>query len=261
MQLPLAELAGVVPHLEPVHLPTGFCIVPAGGKIDHVYFLESGLGSVVTVSPNGHKAEAGMFGSEAFAPTPAAVGLGSSLHEVIIQSAGIGHRIKTTALQELFSSCPVLAGLLARSSHNLATQISYTALSNRIHKVDVRLARWLLMCHDRSGGDLITITHTYIALMLAVRRPTVTETLHILEGNGFIRAERKRVIMRNRPAMEDFASDAYGEPEREFLQLFGIPLSQIQPVTATGACVTDGPRSVPSPIDQRSACEVPLLVD
>jgi CRP-like cAMP-binding protein len=224
-KLPAGEMTALLSHLEPVELPLGFRIVPAGQKIGHVYFLESGLGSIVTVSPRGHKAESGMFGWEGFAPTPPAVGFGQSLHEVIIQSPGHGHRIELQSLWTLLRSCAVLAGRLSRSLHNLATQVSYTALSNGVHKIDVRLARWLLMCQDRLGGDQIIITHDYIALMLAVRRPSVTTALHVLEGKGFIRSVRKLVVMINRRGMEEFAYDAYGDPEKEYRQLFDMSSS------------------------------------
>jgi CRP-like cAMP-binding protein len=225
-QLPAKEMAAVSPHLEPIDLPLRFRIVSAGQDIDYVYFLESGLGSIVTVSPKGHKAEAGMFGWEGFAPTPPAVGFGISMQEVVIQSPGSGHRIELKSLWKLLEGCPVLARLLSRSSHNLATQVSYTALSNGVHKIDVRLARWLLMCQDRLSGDEIIITHDYIALMLAVRRPSVTTALHVLEGKRFIASERKLITMRNRRGMEEFACDAYGEPEKEYRQLFGVPVDQ-----------------------------------
>jgi CRP-like cAMP-binding protein len=219
-QLPMSEMSAISSQLEPIELPLGFLIVPAWQKIEYVYFLESGLGSIVVVSPEGRKAEAGMFGWEAFAPTPPAVGLELSLHEVVIQSPGTAHRIQVAALWKLMESCPVLASLLARASHNLATQVSYTALTNGVHKVDVRLARWLLMCQDRVGSGIM-ITHKYISLMLAVRRPSVTEALHVLEGEGFIRSTRNLITIRNRLAMERFAHDAYGAPEEEYKLLLG----------------------------------------
>jgi CRP-like cAMP-binding protein len=202
----------------------GFLIVPARQTIDYVYFLEGGLGSMVAVSPKGEKVEAGMFGLEAFAPTPPAVGLHLSVQEVVIQSPGKAHRIKVASLWIMMKCCPVLMTLLHRASHNLATQISYTALSNGVHKIKVRLARWLLMCQDRVGSE-ITITHEYIGLMLAVRRPSVTDALHVLEGKGFIRSERKHITIRNRAALEEFAREAYGVPEEEYRQLFPAPLS------------------------------------
>jgi CRP-like cAMP-binding protein len=201
-------------------------MVAPGKKIEHVYFLESGLGSIVTVSPEGRKAEAGMFGREGFAPTPPAVGLDLSLHEVVVQSPGTGYRIEIRPFSELRQSCAIFASLLSRCLHNLSTQVSYTALSNGVHKIDVRLARWLLMCNDRLGGNEIVITHDYIAVMLAVRRPSVTDALHFLEGKGFIKSERKRITVRKRRAMEEFASDAYGGAEKEYGLLFGAPLAE-----------------------------------
>ena len=221
-QLAADDLSFIAPHLERVELPLGFLISCPGQSIEHIYFLEEGIGSIISVSPKGRKAEAGLFGSEGFSPTAPSVGSDRSFHEVCIQSPGHGYRLQVSLLLQLIEQCPCLARLLAKASHNLATQVSYTALSNAVHPVSVRLARWLLMCHDRIHGDELNITHTYIALMLAVRRPSVTTALHVLEGKRFIRSERGRIFMRDRLAMEDFAQDAYGMPEDEQKYLFRL---------------------------------------
>jgi CRP-like cAMP-binding protein len=214
-QLPAGERQALSQHLEPIDLPMGFCIAEAGHDIKHVYFLETGLGSIVVVSRTGKKVEAGMFGAEGFAPCSPAVGIGFSLYEVVIQSPGSAHRLSVEVLWTIMDVCPSFTALLQRASHNLSTQVSYTAQSNALHKIGLRLARWLLMCHDRLGQEIV-ITHDYIALMLAVRRPSVTEALQVLEGEGYIRSERKLITIRNRPALEAFASDAYGVPEEEY---------------------------------------------
>ncbi len=218
--LPHDELAAIEPLLEPINLPKALKLALPEEAIEHVYFLEEGLGSIVSVSPEGQKVEAGMFGYEGFAPTPPAVGSSISFHEVIIQGAGHGHRIKVEDMWAVMPVCQVFSNRLHRSAHNLATQVSYTALTNALHQVDERLGRWLLMCHDRLRQDEFQITHEYMALMLAVRRPSVTTSLHVLEGNRFIRAERGRVIIRNRKALEDFARESYGRPEAEYALLF-----------------------------------------
>lgn len=96
-------------------------------------------------------------------------------------------------------------------------------MSNAVHQVDERLARWLMMAHDRLRQNEFEITHDYMAVMLAVRRPSVTTALHVLEGNRFIRAERGSIIMRDRAAMAEFCRDAYGQPEAEYVSLFGSP--------------------------------------
>lgn len=108
---------------------------------------------------------------------------------------------------------------MIRSIEGFAVQLAYTAVSNAIHEVTERLARWLLMCHDRVPGNEITLTHEFLSMMLGVRRPSITTSLHILEGNGYIRAERANITIRNRAALEEFAQDAYGKPEREYRRL------------------------------------------
>ena len=111
------------------------------------------------------------------------------------------------------------AKVMVRSIEAFSIQLAYTAISNAIHEINERLARWLLMCHDRLPGDEIRLTHDYLAVMLAVRRPSVTTALHVLEGNGFIRSNRGVITIRNRASLEEFASDAYGKPEAEYQRL------------------------------------------
>jgi CRP-like cAMP-binding protein len=222
-RLPVEEIEAIAPYLEAVDLPKGFNMVQPEQAIEHVYFLEQGLGSIVSVSPEGQKAEAGMFGYEGFAPTPPAIRSSVSYHEAVMQAAGFGHRLAVDDLWMLMPRHAVFAAVLHRSAHNLATQVPYTALTNAVHHVDERLGRWLLMCQDRLRQDELHITHEFIALMLAVRRPSVTTSLHVLEGNQFIRSERGRVTIRNRKALEDFAQDAYGRPEAEYAVLFPSP--------------------------------------
>ncbi|MFB4373564.1 Crp/Fnr family transcriptional regulator [Agrobacterium sp. CR_3] len=217
------ELAVFGPDILPVHLPKGLVIAAAGGPIEHVYFPDSGLGSIVVVSPEGNKVEGGMFGRDGFSPVQAAVGSSTSPHEIVMQTAGSGHRITLATFLRVMERSTSFARVLACYSQALAIQVTFTALSNATHTVDERLARWLLMCHDRMDGDELLLTHDYIALMLAVRRPSVTTALHVLEGNHFIRSERGRIVIRNRPAMEEFARDAYGKPEEEYRRLVGQP--------------------------------------
>jgi CRP-like cAMP-binding protein len=123
-------------------------------------------------------------------------------------------------LEAIHTSAP-LRKLLMKYMQTLSTQTSYTALSNAVHHVDERLARWLLMCHDRVDGDEFALTHEFLSLMLAVRRPSVTTALHVLEGNGFIRSVRGYITILDRAALETFAADAYGRPEEEYRRLIG----------------------------------------
>ena len=103
----------------------------------------------------------------------------------------------------------------------MVAQTAFTTLANVTHPVEVRLARWLLMCDDRSDGDEVRLTHEYMAVMLAVRRPSVTIALHILEGNGFIKARRGMITVRDRPGLVEFSDGSYGRPEAEYTRLIG----------------------------------------
>ena len=115
---------------------------------------------------------------------------------------------------------PALRLHLQRYAHVFMIQIAATALADGRYRVEQRLARWLLMCHDRLS-DSLPLTHEILALMLGVRRPSVTDALHILEGSLFIKAKRGRIIVRNRRGLEELAGAAYGAPEAEYHLLFG----------------------------------------
>ncbi|WP_064692793.1 Crp/Fnr family transcriptional regulator [Rhizobium aegyptiacum] len=219
--LPENEYSAVAAHLEPCATPRGFIIVEAGAAIEHVYFPCSGIGSVINVSSEGNRVEAGLFGRDGFAPTAAAVDAPLSILEVAVQVPGFSYRLPQTKLWDLMQTQPMFANLLHKSTHVLAIQAGFTALSNAVHEIDERLARWILMCHDRIDGDELALTHEFIALMLAVRRPSVTTALHLLEGDRFIRSLRGLVIIRNRAGLEEFASDAYGKAEEEYERLLG----------------------------------------
>lgn len=219
--LPQPELHDLLNDLEPVDLPRGTIIAQANQIIEHVYFLCSGIGSVVTASREGQRAESGMFGREGFAPTSAGVGGHISVHEVLMQVAGNGFRISLAALLGRLPSNPAFTALLAKFIQTFSTQISFTALCNANHQVDHRLARWLLMCHDRVDTDEIELTHDFISLMLAVRRPSVTTAIHVLEGQKLVVAERGRITIRDRRRLEEFAGSVYGEPEAEYRRLIG----------------------------------------
>lgn len=219
--LPEGEFNDVASALEPINLPQSFVIVKAGDPIDYVYFLTSGIGSVITVATDVQRAEAGMFGREGFSPTSAGVGGTISVHQVHMQVGGQGFRMPLEAVTKAITTHPTFANLLARFIQTFASQISYTSLCNVTCQVDERLARWLLMSRDRVDGDEIELTHDFISLMLGVRRPSVTTALHVLEGKRLIQAERGRITIRDRKGMLDFVGKSYGTPEEEYRRLIG----------------------------------------
>ncbi|MGZ2487838.1 CRP-like cAMP-binding protein [Rhizobium pisi] len=209
LQLADSERLALDSILKPFNLPRGFEIARSGMPLGHCYFLESGIASVVATSPEGRKTEVGVLGREGMTPPILTTDAERFPFDVTMQIDGHGHRVEAAALAGFLADRPAIRRLLSRSLHAFFAQMANTALSNAVHKIDVRLARWILMWHDRLNGDEIGITHDDMATMLGVRRSSVTEALHILEGEHLIYSTRGLVIVRNRAALEAFAADAY----------------------------------------------------
>lgn len=220
-RLPSEDLALLEPHLEPFRLGRHAPLFARGEPVGHVFFPDRGVASTVMVSPEGQRVEAGVVGFEGFTPTGVVMGADTLPFDGNMQMGGEGHRIAIAPLRAATAESAGLRDLLIRFAYVFSVQLGSTALSNAVHTVDERLARWLLMCHDRADGDELELTHDFMSLMLAVRRPSVTTALHVLEGNGYIRAERGLLTIRDRAGLESFAGDAYGVPEREYRQLIG----------------------------------------
>ena len=216
-----SDFGRLSPHLARHSHARGDVIVEPDVPIERVYFPESGVGSIIATSPDGQECEAGLFGHDGFGPQAAIMGSDRSPHRIIMQVAGDTLGLPRVLLLEAVEASPALRLLLLRFVQVMAVQTAFTALANAVHQIDERLARWLLMSHDRHTADEIPLTHEYMAIMLAVRRPSVTTSLHVLEGNGFIRSERGYVTIRNRKALEEFAADSYGRPEAEYRRLIG----------------------------------------
>lgn len=196
-------------------------IASKGEIIKYVHFMNSGVGSVIVSSRKGRVSEIGIIGNDGFAPLTLGFEIDRSPFDIIIQCEGNGFRMKAGAFQEIMANDPIIAQMARGYAHIFMIQATYTAHSNATDKVEVRLARWLLMCNDRIWSNKIALTHDYLALMLAVRRPSVTTALHVLEGNGYIRSTRGKIRIRNRKALELFVGSSYGCPEREYADFIG----------------------------------------
>ena len=209
------------PHLEPVELELRQVLSEPHQPIEYVYFPEMGLASMTTDGDDSGSAsvEIGIIGREGMTGTAVVMGTSQAPFKCFIQMAGHGLRLPTAIFQELLRERPGLDWRLRRFTQAMAVQTSATAFANAEHTVEMRLARWLLMCHDRVDGDDIALTHEFLAMMLGVRRPGLTTTIHILEGNGLIRAVRKLITVRNREGLEKLADNAYGMPEAEYARL------------------------------------------
>lgn len=217
--LPEYDYEQIASDLTLVSLPRGTLIAREGDEVGRVYFLTTGIGSIIARTPEGIRCEAGVFGSEGYVPTSAIAGVERAAHDVVIQLEAEAYQMSYDVFKKWMEQNRNFSKVMIRSIEGFAIQLAYTAVSNAVHDVTERLARWILMCHDRVSGDELNLTHEFLSLMLAVRRPTVTTSLHILEGSGFIRAERANITVRNRAALEEFAHDAYGKAEREYERL------------------------------------------
>ncbi|MDT9599377.1 Crp/Fnr family transcriptional regulator [Sphingosinicella rhizophila] len=209
------------PHLQRIELSRGFEFFAADTPVEHVYFLEGGVASIVCEC-GGEEVEVGLVGREGFTASFMLMGTDRSPDKSFVQiDDSTALRIGADRLAEMVAESASLRARLLLFNHVLSVQCARTAAANASAEIPQRLARWLLMCHDRVGGDVLNLTHEFMSMMLAVRRAGVTVTLHLLEGVGAISARRGEVTIRNRGKLEDMAGEIYGVPEAEYRRLLG----------------------------------------
>jgi CRP-like cAMP-binding protein len=209
------------PHLEPVTLGMRKSLEKPNKRIDAVYFPESGFASVVATQSSGKQVEVGLIGREGMTGLPIVLGNHRSPHATYIQASGKGQCIPATKLRDATRSSISLRDSLLKYVQAFGVQTTHTAISNAQSRIDIRLARWLLMAQDRIGGDELPLTHEFLSLMLAVRRAGVTDALNALRKLGLIAYQRGQITVRNRKGLERMAGEAYGTPEAEYRRLIG----------------------------------------
>lgn len=209
LALPADELRAVAAKLEFVELPTHSVLHEAGEAITHAYFINSGLASILNVMTDGKSVEVGLAGKEGFVGSPLVVGLSTSPTQVIMQVGGSGYRMPAAEFKEALSHSPALEKTLNRYAQSLGMQAIHVAACNRLHEVDERLARWLLMSQDRLGGNVVPLTQEFLAHMLGTRRASVTVGAGILQKAGLITYTRGSVNIDDRSGLEDAACECY----------------------------------------------------
>lgn len=220
LALPEPSLDRLLPLLEYVDLPVRTVVVEAGVATDFVHFLNGGLASIVATSAtDNEEIEVGHIGREGVSGFHVLLGALKTQQRTFMQIGGSGFRLAVPMLLEACENDPALRGLLLRYIHTYETQLAHSALANARYPILARLARWLLMSHDRIEGDDLPLTHEFLSLMLGVRRSGVTNEIHILEGRHLIRATRGRVHILDREGLETLAGGCYGLPEREYAEL------------------------------------------
>ncbi len=188
--------------------------------MDQLCFPEGGVASVHEIMSDGSRVGIGILGREGFVGWQVLLSCEVSPHETMIAIAGPSALwIDAAALLEATERSSSLKALLLRFIQAFLSQMSRTIVSNLGDSTERRLSRWLLMNHDRIEGDCIDLTHSQIGVMLGVRRATVTDTLHILEGEALIRSTRGRIAVRDREGLKRLAGESYGIPEEQYRRL------------------------------------------
>ena len=234
-----ADRGLLTPSLEAVDLDLRQNLEAPYDPISHVYFIESGMVSVIADAAPDHRIEVGMVGNEGMTGLSAVLGVNRSANESFVQSTGSALRISTKSLREAMDASRTLTSVLLRYVHVFMVQGSQTALANGRGTVSERLARWLLMWDDRIQPESLSVTHEFLALLLGVRRQGVTVALHELEGKGLIKSTRGDVCILDRAGLRLAASGFYGISEAEYDLSLGPEIFIAEPPTGAHAPMTE----------------------
>ena len=209
------------PGMERVDLPVRTVLVESNQPTDYVWFMESGLASIVATTTDDESIEVGHIGYEGLCGTHRLLRLETTPNRTFLQIDGSAIRVPVELVYQLTDQHLPSRDLFLHYIHTCELQLAHSALANGRYNMSERLARWLLMCHDRIRDDDMALTHEFLSLMLGVRRSGVTDHLHVLEGMHAIRATRGPIIVRSRAKLEEVAGGCYGAPEREYDRLIG----------------------------------------
>jgi CRP-like cAMP-binding protein len=209
------------PHLDLVAVEVRHPIERPNRRIDAVYFMIAGIASVVAVQADQTQVEVGLVGPEGMTGSAVVLGGDQSPHSTYVQVSGQAKRIATAELRKAMRASESLHTVLLKYVQVFMVQTSHTAIANARAQIDQRLARWLLMAHDRTGDKTLPLTHEFLALMLGVRRPGVTEALQSLKRQTLIETRRNQIVVLNRNGLEKAAGNSYGVPEKEYQRLIG----------------------------------------
>ena len=219
--MPDRDRALLEPYLEPAELSLHDVVERPGIAPEHVLFPLSGLVSFIALGARGLRAEAGICGREGVTGLAIVTSADSTPNEGAVQIAGEALRLRSEHLKAAIEQSQSLRELLLRYAQSMWVQTAQTVLSNARCTLEERLSRWLVMCHDRSQGDVLHLTHEFLSVMLGVRRAGVTVATHYLEGKGLIRASRGTIAILDRKGLERNAGGSYGVAEAEFNRLIG----------------------------------------
>ena len=215
LALPRAESEAVFPKLEFVRLKLHQVLHEAGETLRSLYFCNSGMFSILNVMPDGKSVEVGLIGKEGVSGTPLVAGFRTSHTRAVVQAEASAFRMDADALRAALPECPTLERQLNRYAQLLAVQVTQIAACNRLHEVNERLARWLLMTQDRVGSRHLPLTQGFLAQMLGTRRSSVTVAAGTLQKAGLIAYSRGNVTIHDRRKLEQASCDCYDLLQRQ----------------------------------------------
>ena len=224
--LPKDEFERVVKKLEPVNLPLGKVLYESGDKLNYVYFPTTAIISLLYVMENGGTAEIGVVGNDGVLGIALFMGGDTTPNRAVIQSAGAAFKMSAKDLMAEFSLGGKFHNLLLRYTQALITQISQTAVCNRLHSVEQQLCRWLLLSHDRLDSDKLVMTHDLISNMLGVRREGVTLAAQKLVARKLIKSVRGTMTVLDRQGLESAVCECYEVVNTEYNRLLGRGISR-----------------------------------
>jgi CRP-like cAMP-binding protein len=212
-------------ELEFIDLPLGWVVYESGNAQPYVYFPTTAIISLLYVTEDGSSAEIAVVGFEGVVGLALFMGGETTPSRAVVQSAGVGYRMKARFIKEAFNKSLPIMHLLLRYTQALLTQISQTAVCNRHHSLSLQLARWLLMSLDRLPGNELHMTQELISNMLGVRREGVTEAALKLQEAGYIRYSRGIIIVLDRKGLEKSVCECYAVVKREYDRLLPDKMS------------------------------------
>ena len=223
--LPDATYDAMLPSLEPLQMPLGLSLYESGGEQGYVYFPTTAIVSLLYVLADGASAEIAVTGNEGLVGISLFMGGETTTSRAVVQSAGLGYRLRASVMKKEFERGGELQYLLLRFTQALITQMTQTAVCNRHHAVHQQLCRWLLLSLDRLAGNELVMTQELIANMLGVRREGVTEAAGKLQAEGLIHYRRGRITVLDRAQLEARVCECYGVVKKEYDRLLPANMS------------------------------------
>jgi len=215
-RLPSDVRKRLAPHLERIDAPLNMKVYGPYEEISHVYFPINSIVSIVASTETGQMAEVAVVGREGAVGIDIAMGANKSPHLSMFQIGGPAFRISGPEFEKEFRRSEVFHDRVLSFVQKIYAQVSQTTLCNRLHHVEERLPRWLLMCHDRIDGDVLPLTQEFIAIMLGASRVSVTLAAKDLQKIGRIKYVRGKITVLDRAGLENGACECYKIVKREY---------------------------------------------